>query len=715
MWVIKYHYKLDDGSIQYVSCCLRRQETYNIGRSSKYLLNVKNDKSISRQHVSVCWDGDEHQLILTNHGKMTATRGKYLKMGESVTFQVSQEVISVELGTKPIEMEIQWLDFIWDIPTGVSQFTLTLEELGMEVVLQDVREETNLMVFDDMLERDDCRYLYGLIKRIPLMNSKLLTEFCSCVSGHETNFEALWSKIMANRDLWALSDRVSCKETAILQDLDFFLMTSERTAVDEYLNKAIAAGGGKISVVASMQSLKESMESKEITANIVLLGSHPTEEISGFLVHKTHSVKDILGAVLRGDSTELKSGVSKAKEFPKRPNEPVEPTAMNSVVKRRRLNRPKVKPLDSLNFFAGGETLKDQPSSAEVAIHQNSQSILKEPVNETYQDAGEISQSNVTSPPLPLGSLSEDVTREADKRVELPAPASLSGTWSTPKLGSNISPQEVPLQTRQTSAIAPQATTNIRVARNPTLSEYRSSEPAKENSEDNMIQVIQNTKNREIKRLRSTIIQVGEEELTDEAINKLNDLALVDQNDSLIRRRKDDPSTDSHESHPEWNYRKNFKKFVKVWPRYRQHEDQTTREGSSDSIRNRAFLLTRQYVPMRIYTAESERQLHEDLYDFPEPHAEPEELQRRESDDEEQFSFTKANSNSDSYNRQNNHLFAVDEDDSQNAVQLEDPGSKNTPMVDSAVAAGPPRISTHSTQEDDSDDEPTFKFKRKKR
>ena len=55
MLILRYGYELEDGTVKQVSCCLKKCSQYSVGRSNNNKLRIKNDKSISRQHVLVKW------------------------------------------------------------------------------------------------------------------------------------------------------------------------------------------------------------------------------------------------------------------------------------------------------------------------------------------------------------------------------------------------------------------------------------------------------------------------------------------------------------------------------------------------------------------------------------------------------------------------------------------------------------------------------------
>ncbi|GAV50203.1 hypothetical protein ZYGR_0U00590 [Zygosaccharomyces rouxii] len=660
MWILRYQYDLEDGNLKHVSCCLRLGETYNIGRSSKNLLNIKNDKSISRQHVSICWDGKDRQLKLINQGKMTAVSEKYLKMGESISFGKSMGTVLVELGTKPLKMQLQWMDSIWMVPQGSRSDHSALEELGIEVLSSEL-SRANLIVIDE--QQNYSRWLYGLVKRIPLMNLEFLNVVSQKVSGHETEFDSIWTKIMNDGSLRYKSWEVQAQ---VLQNLEFLTVGK-----DEDTSLAIEAAGGKYSAVLSVEELREAVKRKGDLSNVVILKSHltPAEELAP--LGKTFTVQDVVEAILKDEVNSLKNGV--IGEVAKRPE--AEVPMEKPVTKKRRLNRPRVKPLDILSFFAGGDSMKE--SQGESTMKLNSQEEESKDPRKLEDPKEESKESKeVLQPEVPKEFNEYSKEEPGQKSYE-----ESKADENEKSLEETVEPTLQVTEPPPTSAA--EKPNNARPYRKPTLSDYRKGESP---SQNDMIQMIQDTKNHEVKRLNSTIIQVGDEELTEDAINQLGNLVLVDRNDNLMRRRDRSPTVDSH--NPNWNNRKNFKNFVKVWPKY-GGQDSTSREGSSDTIRNRAFLLTRQYVPTRTYTSgDSSKQAQEDLYDFPEPQPEAQSVPQVEAPGP-------------------NNLFVMDEDDSQD-VALEEPEKPVLPSTSHL-------IDDRESDSDSDDDEPKFQFKRRKR
>ncbi|GAV55108.1 hypothetical protein ZYGR_0AS04310 [Zygosaccharomyces rouxii] len=682
MWILRYQYDLEDGNLKHVSCCLRLGETYNIGRSSKNLLNIKNDKSISRQHVSVAFDSRDLQLKLVNQGKMTAVSGKYLKMGESISFEKSTETVLVELGTKPLKMQLQWMDSIWMIPQQSLSRYSSLKDLGIELFSSEM-DRANLIVLDE--QQDHPQWLYGLLKKIPLMNLEFLRTVFEKVSGHETEFDSIWTGIMNDGSLRCKSWDVPAQ---ILRDLEFLNVDGDKVTM-----LVIEAAGGKYSAAGSTKDLQEQIKTKGNTDNVIILrnSSTPVEELAS--LGKTFTVQDVVEAILKDEVNSLKNGVVGA--VTKRPE--AEVPAEKPVTKKRRLNRPRVKPLDILSFFAGGDSMKESQEQSTIKVGTQ-QEESREPKESGRESKGELKDvkefdDSPKEEARDFGKESKEVLKpEVHKELKAKPPnqepkglhEGSKADDTTKSLEETVEPTLSITEPEPAPAPAPETTNNAHHHRKPTLSDYRKSDTP---SQNDMIQMIQDTKNSEVKRLNSTIIQVGDEELTEDAINQLGNLVLVDRNENLLRRRDHSQTVDSH--NPDWNNRKNFKKFVKIWPKYGRQES-ASREGSSDTIRNRAFLLTRQYVPTRKYTSDdASKQVQEDLYDFREP-------PRPETPLEPQVEAPGPN-----------NLFVMDEDDSQDVI-LEEPEKPVAPPSSHL-------INDRDSDSDSDDDEPKFQFKRRRR
>lgn len=786
MWILRYKYELENGSFNLISCPLQNSQKYSIGRSSKNPLNIKNDKSISRQHITITWRGDEHGLDLLNEGKLTAAGGKYLKVGESLTFKGAEHkrtAILIELGTKPIKVEVQWQELIWDIPGQLSNFERTLNNFGVEVELEVIDMNTNLIITTD---RKWHRCLFGLVKGLPLMKSQCLTQVCTLLSKNWTDFDQAWSDVLNDKKLMVFPDVIIQERKNIFQGLKFFIIQDDEIVL-AYLKTSVEAGGGTLIILNDQQALQRCIESESSVENIIVVQSSQYPINGSAPGYKLHTIENIVDAILSNNINELLGSLVRASQPVPEANHSIlnDPTFTESEAKtrdqsgqnsshnkseehdeaimtkargdnedqskspkkRRRLNR-RVQPLDSLMFFAGGDSpMVDQAAQTQIpAVSAEKSDSL------TVRDYEPKHKRNIPAdvkelepePKRQKGTEVSNMLRIQEKFENTEDVISSPGTSNScgkEETSSKIAADGEPMDPASRPTI-----------RKKTLGDYDDKVPQPvniESSPEDLIQVIQDTKNREVKRLRSTLVQVDLNELTDDAINRLGNIAIVENNDSLIRRGHHDAVVTRNDHNLDWNGRKNFKNFVKVRPKYKQQQlGDNFREGSSDFIRNSAFLIARNYVPLKAYSAESaKQQVNNDLYEFPNSaRSENSSLtqksqQGNEEDDaddadEHSFNFTRNVSSSGA----GNGLFVVDEDDSQNMEQLNLSKASNSNVSVELTqgnerslrrsprrsnAARETRAANHgnnkkadkyneddSDDDDDDDDEPKFKFRR---
>lgn len=778
MWILRYKYELENGSSNLISCPLEKSRKYSIGRSSKNPLNIKNDKSISRQHITITWRGDEHGLNLLNEGKLTAAGGKYLKVGESLTFKAPEHkrtTILIELGTKPIKVEIQWQELIWDIPRQLSNFERTLNNFGVEVELEVIDMNTNLIITTD---RKWHRCLFGLVKGLPLMKSQFLTQVCTSLSKNLTDFDQAWSDVLNDKRFMVFPDVIVQERKNIFQGLKFFIIQDDEIVI-AYLKAAVEAGGGTLISLNDQQALQHCIESEISLENIIVVQSSQFRINGSAPGYKLHTIENIVDAILSNNINELLGSLVRASQpvpeanhsisnatftesEAKTRDQPSQNSSHNkpeehdeaimikargdnedqskSPKKRRRLNR-RVQPLDSLMFFAGGDSpMVDPAAQTQISVvsAEKSDSL-------TTRDYEPKNKRNIPADvkelqPEPKRQKESDVSNVLRIQEKF---GSTENVISSPQTSNSCGKEETPsVIVADGEPMDPALRPTIRKK---TLGDYddKVHQPVNiESSPEDLIQVIQDTKNREVNRLRSTLVQVDLNELTDDAINRLGNIAIVENNDSLVRRGHNNAVATRNDHNLNWNGRKNFKNFVKVRPKYKQQQlGDNFREGSSEFIRNSAFLITRNYVPLKAYSADSaKQQVNDDLYEFPNSaRSENSSLtqksqQGNEEDDadEHSFNFTRNVSSSSA----GNGLFVVDEDDSQNMEQLNlsNPPNSNVSVEltqgnERSLRRSPRRrnAANHGSRnksdkyndddsddddDDDDDDEPKFKFRR---
>lgn len=760
MWILKYTYELEDGTIRRVSSCLVKQQTFSIGRSSKNPLNIKNDKSISRNHISVVWDSEVKLIRLINQGRLTAAGGKYLKVGESMDFEEKlhiREPIIIELGTKPIKVEVVWQDVVFDLPSQLSQFIDTLDHVGIGVKADTVdNRSTTIIVTDKIKFAYKC--LFGLINGAVIRNSQFLVEVTNILSKPTTTFEESWDSLIQNESYMLYPNNLGAHEV-ILKGYKFYLIASDVITM-AYVQEALERGNGELIVVENTEQLLDRLKQENSTDDLIVLKAEETTKIPGDKI-KLHTLVDLVNAVSHNTVKTLLGGVPPMEAGPgdvigshqptltktevsssqslsnkeHTPEHTVTP-AEKPPVKRRRYNR--VKPLDSLMFFAGGDYSTEEPE----------QEISTQPVNPAASDTAKTSittQINVPENDASQESSAFDkfqpniVLKNSAKPLTIDSPGDAHNTHEINTANQHVKDiaQQIEMNHPESEQQSEQANLNMvettprPTARKKTLQDFKSTVNNPDNSAsstEGLVDLIKDAKSREVKRLKSTLVQVDTDELTEDAINQLGDLAIVQPNDSLIRRQKiDSAETSRNDQHPPWDGRKNFKNFVKVQAKYKeQRMGENYREGSSDFIRNSGYLLTRQYVPSKIYTKESSKE----MQDFPEA---SEQTSRQFSvpqviddpEDAEPFTFTRHTSGTPA----NNGLFVVDEDDSQNdvvlaaresirpeeAVQLVDPSPRRSRSLPYSPGKRKRenRRSPYDDDDDEDDDEPKFKFSRR--
>ncbi|QLG72064.1 hypothetical protein HG535_0C04180 [Zygotorulaspora mrakii] len=754
MWILRYQYELDGGNLNSVSFCINSEQINSIGRSSKNNLVIRNDKSISREHLRFSWKRNESSLNFTNKGKLTAANGKYLKPDETISFEESlyhSLPIVIELGTKPTRIEVRRQEEVWDIPSDLSNFEPVLKISGIDVISNRKRENTcNLMVASNNVILNRLRHLFALINGIKFVNSEFLTRASTILCQKQDNFDDLWSDLRDPKYLM-YSDTPAHKKHVSLLGLKFYVLGGDSEEID-LARSSIEAVGGSVSTcdIAYLEHALQHERSKESIIIIQLSGetSLPTN-IEGRTIDQLinafskEDVESLLGGISESDSV-LKSATLSPTQ-----NNDAQQLSLNDKssilpmrpLKRRRVTRQTIKPLDSLMFFAGGDSIVDDSikndsqkqisqipellnrKSSQIEIPAAEQALTmseKQPETSCSTHSSVIEESTKRKRDESSNNKQcEDALQ--DKRVHTFAVA--IGTHENPDLTiakrgkKSLNTHTLPKNTRKKTL------TDYKIDSN------KSGEDETKQDPQDLVQVIQDTKNREVNRLRSTLVQVSADELTDDAIMKLGNITLVERNDSLYRHDSSKQVSGDKAEKQAFEGRKNFKVFTKSWPAYQQKQlGSSVSQASSNSVRNSAFLISRKYVPLKEYSKDSEGTNDQEFNDFVDPHVHAEKESSShsyivENGDQRSFSFSRNSSAS-------NALFVADEDEDP-VIPLVQP-EKDIPRSSSRSRSRSKSISGHALpqsksnmrsrfemdgdSDDDSDDDgPKFSFKRSRR
>ncbi|AGO14195.1 AaceriAER402Cp [[Ashbya] aceris (nom. inval.)] len=288
------------------------------------------------------------------------------------------------------------------------------------------------------------------------------------------------------------------------------------------------------------------------------------------------------------------------------------PSATQSPKKRR---RPKVEPLENLmtsqlqKAFIAPTTPIAKESSTQQDIIQALGSKPGEPYNDTdaisdasYKSGTELAsrkrQLSRRSPdePLPHGaSIGDSSNKQLTPLHNEPLPK------KTKLQDTDLNADNIPENTAEPGDILTQSKLDSPEVEHINSRKRASSEDHIKDTkrqkahivpEQNIVDAIKQIKEREVNRIRTTIVELAPEELTEDAIRQLQSLAIVQPTDML---RKQAVDTDAPSPSPLG--RKNFKKFNKVWPTYMNR-------SSAPQTRNAMATISREYLPLEPYDSE---------------------------------------------------------------------------------------------------------------
>ena len=681
MWILSYQSLVDAQILGTVNCCLKQGETYTIGRSSKNQFTVKNDKSISRQHISIKWDNNGDNLVtVTNQGKVTMIRQKYTNVGESVTFNATEKDISFKIGTTPIDVSIKWKPLKINYLIDNDEDTINMfNNYGIRQVDLGENNKLDLVLHNgtDVLSQKFLK-LYSIVYGIPYME---ISELKNSLENRKnvSQFNSDWSKLLEEFNIRQVGEKTKIENVNMFQDIHFLLYTSSLNYVD-FLEKSIKILDGSIDIFAS-EYLLISFISELGPCKYIIIDGPDYKDTSFKSTHKLVSIETIIDSCFEENINEhLSIKKDEPVQIVKKASKIIEDSNRISIVntgitkdqldngmlpiqssiKRRRLNRAPVQPLNSLNFFAGG-------------VNEKAENNTDLRLNENELQNNEESLHNIEGIVIPPQSLDTGSNYSINSKLVIPQKRTRSPTQlENNKIKKSKLPSDREIENLLKDDLAYNSTqvshksktlnnftaeskendvSSIPLSRSKTLQEFNNTDNDNDSVKDsgNLVKTIQEAKNREIKRVASTIVQVDKSELTEEAINEFKNLAIVKPNSSLICISKIDNNItvlEAHKNELDWNGRKNFKTFIKIVPKYkRQNQNNNGKSDSnSDFIKNSAFLLTRNYVPLKQYDRfENNKLTNDDLYEFP---SKPRPEQNIELNSNNSASREKVNSNS---------------------------------------------------------------------
>ncbi|SCV06108.1 LANO_0H22276g1_1 [Lachancea nothofagi CBS 11611] len=785
MWILRYEYVAENGAKIKISCCLKQATQYGIGRSTKSPLHIKNDKSISRQHVQL--DVDDHDVLtVKNIGKLTKISGKSVKVGQSVKFS-SLVKATFEMGASPVVGSVAYEKELWKIPHDLSASDTVKKQLALYGVLatDSLSPKTTIQIIKHHQENySNC--LFALLSNIPILREGFIDEFLRVVSTIQNDFDSKWDEIK-ERNVQFPQFKT---QQSTFKGLNFLVTNRGAFAIFKHI---VDAGMGTLWLCDDISKLdsfvRQNVRSEKIiilihlndsTSSLLTLGEHGISGIKEAkalrleaqrLGLKTYDVNDVVNAVLMNNISSLLERIptqdrplknltnaslrEKALQAPDVNSQVVrspETEQSHYPAKLKRANRQRIMSLNSLSFFGGGSSLskdanlreKDagtcdsRPAENEFIAHDvDEQPPLKKPHLESSDPVPNSPTPSDFKDIIPPSKRLHDsdtadnieTSLSGVKRARLPGKKEVSkpqgnqaASTSCDAADSSVNiPNEKEIKNSVSIVQSPMENDSFPVVNNTLRGAKRSV---------SFVRAIQETKSHEVDRLKEKMANVQGEELTEEAIMRLDNLAIVETKDLLRSKDASNNSLDTS-TNSLWAGRKNFKKFVKLRP---SRSSKASPGSVSDSIRNKAYLITREYVPMRQYDGRRSASPDESFSNTDQPAEEEvtalsaaEQLDADfgvEVNDEPRFSFTSQ--------RHHNHiqqaapdsprpgndqgLFIVDDDDSQERHGPSTPPKNNVPKPDRQATlqtkphAKSSRNIAPGDSDDDSDDEPRFQF-----
>lgn len=766
----------------HVSCCLKQGLQYSIGRSTKNPLQIKSDKSISRNHVELEVD-QSCNVVLRVVGKLTKVSGKSVKAGQHLQFTADEEVL-FEMGASPIKATVVKQQSFWKIPHDLSlsqSLSRHLADFDIQVT-NSLSSTTSIQIIKDS-SKSFSNCLFSLIKNIPILREHFIGDFVTQINDVHADFDSRWDRMVVENAQFP-NYKCECRPFTTIH----FLVTNRRAfAIFKHI---IDAGSGTLWLCDDISNLDHFIKHKITSDNVILLvhlnngksSISSTEQSSDLDVQEAkllknkaqnlgfriHDVNDIVGAVLDHNFEKLLERVPVRNLPSKAPTGfPLEEATNKSVIKsadtpkpsnkRKRTNR-QVVPLDSLAFFGGGSAAESKQNPTEVPESERG--------HETSQNTTtEFAEGEPSPKKARIGALRKpDIPNVSEERVKEPVVQTRSKRASERSADTSILVQANPKRSRKTlqasegHTILENDNNSLNIESGPlpkTKSTSLGNEAAQAQADAvqtreakrpvSFAQAVKETKSHEVDRLEKDIVNVTSEELTEEAINKLDKLALVETKD-LMRADREYAVCGQSGGSEQWAGRKNFKKFVKLWP---SRSSRNSPDSATNALRNRAHLITREYVPLRPYEGQnannqddsflknSQDDLQEEATCPSIPPVSSTTILGVEVDDEPAFLF-RSQQEDDAYGpdgglgQRNQHtsvdkdsnrdqeLFVFDEEDSQR-----DHVDTYTDAVQSRSASGAryqqpePSISASKNcapqDSDESDDEPRFQFQSRKR
>ncbi|AAS53081.1 AER402Cp [Eremothecium gossypii ATCC 10895] len=381
MWVFKCNYQKSGqlGALQNISCALCPEREFIVGRASKSTLVIE-EKGVSRTHLRLEVIDDHVNILLL--GSQLKVGGEDASKGSVLPFGPSQSPVILEVGSHSVQCILEWAQWEFKVPNTLLQEDPALLEvikgLGIRVVTSFSKATTHHIIRPHEDDQDYEKYLFALVKGIPILHLEFLKQFTALLRQPVTDFDPQLRSIQEQHYAF----RGFTKKAADLNGLHFIV---NRKHDFEMLKYTLEIGGGTVHFCHDINDLSACLKTIPINGALALKYDHGisaevkkvddtrycevlhSHGIQLFTVHELTKaiLYDKLAQLLsKRPPTMMKlvepvpSTISQTQEMKQESLSPI--SLGNTTIKdlprkdktRKRLKKPQ--PLDSLSFFAGG-------------------------------------------------------------------------------------------------------------------------------------------------------------------------------------------------------------------------------------------------------------------------------------------------------------------------------------------------------------------------
>ncbi|AET39773.1 Xrs2p Ecym_4761 [Eremothecium cymbalariae DBVPG len=642
MWIFKCQYQnqKDPDTLNAISSVIKPDKNYIVGRASKSSL-VIDERGVSRTHLQL--KANRNIIEITLLGAQLKIGHKTIEKGISCEFHPKQSPLRLEVGSHSIECKLLWTQWEFKVPSDLEinyiALTKMFVQLGIKIVFSLSKETSHQIVRSRQGQKDYDKYLFALVKGLPLVEVGFLKGISSLLNSDTLKFESKVKELEREFSIFPEFNPIPNP----LKGLYFIVPEKDEFDILKY---TIEVGGGtvyncitfedfvkvtstipssKVILIKCSNNISPAIDTQKPTDHNILL------EKAHSIGFKQHDTRELTIAVLNNnfEETLIDSSISDKRLISCNSNDKLKTTSTSledglkvnvsatsglnlntegPPAKKRRINS--VKPLDSLSFFAGGSIERS------TRVERNSSE------KQTVQPAehNKIAETSIASIELlPTKSGIKEITDVVPETENEPEP------MVSPKKRSPAKNESLADMRAGDNHVSIKTTLEVEKSAEPSHKKlkvegifdekvemsneqkYHLNAESKDStlstqSHSSIVNAIKEIKEREVSRIKTTIVEIGPDELTEEAICKLSTLAVVESVDMLRKTQSRHMKTETNKRH---HVRRNFKRFVKVWPAY------LNKAICQDPMGAQRYS-NRQCVPLKVYEPMNKNELTDD-------------------------------------------------------------------------------------------------------